>query len=120
MDNYKRATIVVDGSDKLDFQIEGKGPLILDGKQYRLMAIAASEMLTGHMASCWQDVTVNGEYIRVIKAKNLCKRQCTKSNVNLGEIKKKPNRVTVSGRIKTKPFTFTFLPEILGLRSKKT
>jgi hypothetical protein len=80
-ENYKRATFIVEPDGALDMRIEGKGPIILNNHQYRLMAMAANEMLTGHAASCWQDKVEDVAYIRVVKRKYLCNNKCTRQGM---------------------------------------
>lgn len=76
--DYKRATIVVNPKIGLEFEIEGNGPVILTAGEFRKLSIAAHEMLKGHAASCWQDKTKQGSYIRAIKKQKICKVKCTK------------------------------------------
>lgn len=93
-DNYKRATFIIESDNKLDLRIEGKGPLILNQHQFRMMSMAAREMLTGHAASCWQDYVPDVGYIRVVKRKFLCNNKCTRKGMQaVREIQEKPNRL---------------------------
>ena len=80
-DDYKRATFIIEPDGTLDIRKEGKGPIILNPSQYRLMAMAAGEMLTGHVASCWQDWVEDVAYIRVVKRKYLCNNKCTRQGM---------------------------------------
>lgn len=80
-ENYKRATFIVEHDNTLDLRIEGEGPINLNSHQYRLMAMAANEMLSGHAASCWQDKVDDVAYIRVVKRKYLCNNKCTRQGM---------------------------------------
>lgn len=80
-ENYKRATFIVEPDGNLDMHIEGEGPIVLNNQQYRLMAMAASEMMSGHAASCWQDKVEDVAYIRVVKRKYLCNNKCTRQGM---------------------------------------
>lgn len=80
-ENYKRATFIVEPDGALDMRIEGNGPIVLNSHQYRLMAMAANEMLSGHAASCWQDKVEDIAYIRVVKRKYLCNNKCKRQGM---------------------------------------
>lgn len=77
-ENYKRGTVVITEDKEIELSIEGQGPLHLNQSQFRTMAIATLEMLSGHAATCWQDYLPGHGYIRVTHQRQLCKRQCTR------------------------------------------
>lgn len=80
-ENYKRATFIVEHDNTLDLRIEGTGPLVLNQHQYRMMSMAAREMMDGHAASCWQDHIPEIGYIRVVKRKYLCNNKCKRQGM---------------------------------------
>lgn len=80
-ENYKRATFIVEHDNTLDLRIEGTGPLVLNQHQYRMMSMAAREMMDGHAASCWQDHIPDVGYIRVVKRKFLCNNKCKRQGM---------------------------------------
>lgn len=106
-ENYKRATFIVEPDGNIDLKIEGDGPMILTHQQYRIMALAVIEMVSGHAALCWQDHIPNVGYIRVAKRKYLCNVKCTRHGV---QIAKKPEPLR-SERVPLIPHTESVLPE---------
>lgn len=89
-ENYKRATVVVKPKGGIDLLTEGQGPIIMSRKEFRTLSIAAREMLNGHAATCWQDQSEHGPYIRAIKEQKLCKVQCMKKMGAVKETRRIP------------------------------
>ena len=125
-ENYKRATIVVEPDASVDFQMEGKGPLILSQKQFRIMSMAATEMLKGSPASCWQDYVPDIGYIRVVKRKRLCDNPCTRQSMELPKRIKDVSRkrripVAQLGKINIPPSlkSFNFFNNSSSLKRRK-
>ena len=77
-ENYKRCTVLITTDKEIELSIEGRGPFRLNQFQYRTMAMASLEMLSGHAALCWQDHIPGHGYIRVTRQRHLCRRKCTR------------------------------------------
>ena len=92
--DYKRVSMIIEHDHSVSVETEGLGEFILKSSEYRIMASAASEMIGGHSASCWQEVNEEGIYLRVVRRKNLCRIKCTRSGMQaVVNTKKEPEQI---------------------------